>query len=86
MIFQALVRRQRYWLTLVAIALSIFYSLPVFAGSAWSFLTGYNFATETIIAQQSSSATSPEQTVSSLFQQLDLTKEQQQQIQQIHLQ
>lgn len=86
MIFQALVRRQRYWLTLVAIALSIFYSLPVFAGSSWSFLTGYNFTTETIIAQQSSSVTPPEQTVSSLFQQLDLTKKQQQQIQQIHLQ
>lgn len=86
MIFQALVRRQRYWLTLVAIALSVFYSLPVFAGSFWSFLRGYNFATETIIAQHSLSVTPPEQTVTSLFQQLNLTKEQQEQIQKIHLQ
>jgi periplasmic protein CpxP/Spy len=86
MIFQALVRRQRDWLTLVAIALSIFYSLPVFAGSFWSFLKSYNsLATETIIAQQSPSVMPPQQTVS-LFRQLNLTKEQQQQIQQIHLQ
>jgi protein CpxP len=86
MIFQALVRRQRYLLTIVAIAVSIFYSLPIFASSSWSLLQGHNsFTTETIIAQHSPSVTPQGQTVS-LFQQLDLTKEQQQQIKQIHLQ
>jgi Spy/CpxP family protein refolding chaperone len=85
MIFQALVRRQRYLLTLIAIAVSIFYSLPIFAGSSWSFLKERNsFATQTIIAQHSPSVTSQGRAVS-LFQQLDLTKEQQQQIKQIHL-
>lgn len=87
MIFQPLVRRQRYLLTLVAIALSIFYSLPVF--SAASFLPSYNaFAakettTEMIFADRSSA---PQEKFASLFQQLDLTKEQTQQIKQIHLQ
>ncbi|MEL7007786.1 MAG: Spy/CpxP family protein refolding chaperone [Cyanobacteria bacterium J06588_4] len=84
MIFQALVRRQRYLLTLVAIALSIFYSLPVFAGSSWSTPFGHSFPTEPIIiAHSSSDPTQPEQKVS-LFQSLDLTKEQQRQIKQIH--
>ncbi|MEL6910900.1 MAG: hypothetical protein AAFO85_11930, partial [Cyanobacteria bacterium J06598_4] len=84
MIFQALVRRQRYLLTLVAIALSIFYSLPVFAGSSWSTPFGHSFPTEPIIiAHSSSDPTQPEQKVS-LFQRLDLTKEQQRQIKQIH--
>ena len=78
MIFHAL-RRQRL-LTLVAIGLSIFYSLPVFANSA-RFLSSRpgNYVPTQIIAQSSS-----QQQQISLFQQLDLTPEQQQQIQQIH--
>ena len=78
MIFHAL-RRQRL-LTLVAIGLSIFYSLPVFANSA-RFLSSRpgNYVPTQIIAQSSS-----QQQQISLFQQLDLTPEQQQQIKQIH--
>ena len=85
MIFHAL-RRQRYLLTLVAIALSIFYSLPVFASSARFFSSSHDAyvpSSETIIAHDSDSQ--PQHTVS-LFQQLDLTLEQQQQIKQIHQQ
>lgn len=91
MIFQPLVRRQRYLLTLVAIALSIFYSLPVFSAASWSFLPSYNSltaketTTEMIFADRSLSSTSKE-SFTSLFKQLDLTKEQAQQIKQIHLQ
>ena len=86
MIFHALVRRQRYLLTLVAIALSIFYSLPVFAGSRWS-ATIHNFfpVEQAIIADNSFQTTQPERSAS-LFQRLDLTKEQHQQIKQIHYQ
>ncbi|MEM6612091.1 MAG: Spy/CpxP family protein refolding chaperone [Cyanobacteria bacterium P01_C01_bin.72] len=84
MIFHALVRRQRYLLTLLVIALSIFYSLPVFAGSKWS-VTLHNFfpVEQTIIADNSLKPTQPEQSAS-LFQRLDLTREQQRQIKQIH--
>lgn len=84
MIFQALVRRQRYLFTLMAIAISIFCSLPVFATASWQSFKSHNFAIETIIADNSSSTTPPKQSVN-LFQQLDLTNEQQQQIKQIHL-
>jgi len=82
MIFQALVRRQRYLLTLVAIALSILYSLPVVASSFWS-LRADDFSplTRVLITQQTPS-TAPEKV--SLFQQLNLSSEQQQQIKQIH--
>ncbi|MEY2859321.1 MAG: hypothetical protein RLZZ74_3634 [Cyanobacteriota bacterium] len=89
MIFQPLVRRQRYLLTLVAIALSIFYSLPVFSAASWSFVPSYSSlaakktATEMIFADRSSTS---QERFTSLFQQLDLTKEQAQQIKQIHLQ
>ncbi len=85
MIFQALVRRQRYLLTLLAIALSIFYSLPVFADYSWSLFQSYRFPTETIIAERPASVT-PQDRALSLFQQLDLTTQQQQQIKQIQLQ
>jgi periplasmic protein CpxP/Spy len=91
MIFQPLVRRQRYLLTLVAIALSIFYSLPVFSAAFWSFRPSYSSlaaketATEMIFADRSLSSTSQEG-FNSLFQQLNLTKEQAEQIKQIHLQ
>lgn len=85
MIFQVLVRRQRYLLTLVAIVLSIFYSLPTFATTSWSLLPRYNTSdiTETIIADLSPSVKQQRQTVS-LFQQLDLSIGQQQKIKQIH--
>ena len=80
MIFHAL-RRQRYLLTLVAIGLSIFYSLPVFANSARFLLSRpSNYVLTQIIAHDSD----PQQQQISLFQQLDLTPEQQQQIKQIH--
>jgi periplasmic protein CpxP/Spy len=87
MIFQVLVRRQRYLLTLVAIALSIFYSLPVFSTASWSFVSSYptSAATEIIVADRHLSTTSEEQ-FGSLFQQLDLTPEQAQSIKRIHLQ
>ena len=82
MIFHAL-RRQRYLLTLVAMALSIFYSLPVFASSARFFSPRHDayVPSETIIAH---SPDYKQQQAVSFFQQLDLTPEQQQQIQQIH--
>lgn len=87
MIFQVLVRRQRYLLTLVAIALSIFYSLPVFSNISWSFLPSYSdsSATEIIVADRTLSAT-PQNGFDSLFHQLDLTPEQAQGIKQIHRQ
>ena len=83
MIFHALVRRQRYLLTLIAIALSIFYSLPVFASSArlFSYPRGTYNPAAVIVAD--SDRSKPQQTIS-LFQQLDLSREQQQQIKQIH--
>lgn len=82
MIFQVLGRRRRYLLTLVAIALSILYSLPVFASALQQARLGnlVLFKTSTIVAQQ----TPVEQKVS-LFHQLNLTGEQQQQIKQIQL-
>jgi periplasmic protein CpxP/Spy len=85
MIFQVLVRRQRYLLTLVVIALSIFYSLPVFSTASWSFLPSYpaSAATEVIVADRNLSSTSPEE-FGGLFQQLDLTPEQAQGIKRIH--
>lgn len=82
MLFQTMMRRRRYLLTLVAIAISILYSLPVFAGSPQSFWLARVSPTSTLIAQ-STSETTPKQV--SLFQQLDLTSEQRQQIEQIHL-
>lgn len=87
MIFQVLVRRQRYLLTLVAIALSIFCSLPIFANASWSFLPVHSSsaATEIIVADRTLSAT-PQEGLDSLFQQLDLTPAQAQGIKQIHLQ
>lgn len=84
MIFQAMVRRRRYLLTVVAIAVSILYSLPVFAGSPKSFWSVNRVSsTSTFIVQRTSEATTERKI--SLFQQLDLTREQHQQIEQIHL-
>jgi len=69
----------------MAIALSILYSLPVFAGASKFFLSDRaSSSTNILIAQHTSEATPGEQKVS-LFQQLDLTREQHQQIKQIHL-
>ena len=83
MLFQTIVRRRRYLLTVVAIAVSILYSLPVFAGSPKSFWSANRVSsTSTLIVQQTPEVV-PEPKVS-FFQQLDLTGEQQQQIEQIH--
>ena len=86
MIFDSLIRRQRYLLTLIAVALAIiFYSLPVFASSSGSFLPGHHsLSIKEVIVADSSSTISQQKKALSLFQQLDLTKEQQQQIKRIH--
>ena len=84
MIFQAIVRRQRYLLTLIAIALSILYSLPIFASANKFSWMGDRTPSMEVIAQHTPETTSADRKVS-LFQQLNLTREQQQQIEQIHL-
>ena len=85
MIFLALVRKRRYLLTLVTITFSIICSLPVFAGSSQSALKSQTsfLGTEVILADRTQIIAQQEQSFS-LFQQLDLTEEQQQQIKQIH--
>ena len=82
MIFQILIGRRRYLLTFVAVILSIIYSFPVFANSS-SLLPKYlhNAIAGTIIAN---SVENSSQQPISLFQQLNLTVQQQQQIRQIH--
>ena len=82
MIFQILIGRRRYLLTFVAVILSIIYSFPVFANSS-SFLPKHlhNAIAGVVIANNVEN--SPQQPIS-LFQQLDLTAQQQQQIGQIH--
>ncbi len=87
MIFLALVRRRRYLLTLVTIALCIICSLPVFASSSLSALKSQTpfLGTEEIIADTAQIIAQQQQSFN-LFQQLDLTEEQQQQIKQIHSQ
>ena len=83
MIFQAFVRRQRYLLTIAAIALSILYSLPVFAGSFPSLWhSEWHLPRPTIVAD--ATPVRSRQAVS-LFRQLNLTSEQQQEIKRIHL-
>ena len=84
MIFQALIGRRRYLLTFVALILSIVYSFPVFANPS-SLLPKYlhDSIAKTIIANNSVETNSSGQPIS-LFQQLDLSVEQQQQIGQIH--
>lgn len=82
MISQAFNKRQRHWLILIAITLSIICSFSIFADSSWSSLT--RPVSEAIVAD--SSLPPSKQQSFSLFQQLDLTSEQQQRIKQIHLQ
>lgn len=89
MISQVFSKRRRHWLILVAITLSIICSFTVFADSSWSSLTAEGGAVtrptpEAIVANSSPSTT--KQSTTSLFQQLDLTSEQQQRIKQVHLQ
>lgn len=90
MISQAFSKRRRHWLILVAITLSIICSFSVFSDSSWSSLTTEGgepvtrSASEAIVAN--SSATTTKRSTTSVFQQLDLTSEQQQRIKQIHLQ
>ena len=84
MIFQILIGRRRYLLTFIAVILSIIYSFPVFADPS-SLLPKYlhDAIAQTIIAN--SVETNSSQQPISLFQQLNLTVQQQQQIRQIHL-
>ena len=84
MIFQILIRRRRYLLTFAAVILSIIYSFPVFTDSGL-LLPKYlnNAIAKTIVANNSVETNSSQQPIS-LFQQLNLSVEQQQQIRQIH--
>ncbi|HEY9768787.1 MAG TPA: Spy/CpxP family protein refolding chaperone [Coleofasciculaceae cyanobacterium] len=88
MIFQTLIRirRRRYLLTAIAITFLIILLFPVFAGSMLSLpnLHGYSM-NPTAIADNSWEVAQQKPTLS-LFQQLNLSSEQQQQIKQIHLQ
>ena len=100
MISQAFSKRRRHWLILVAITLSIICSFSVFSDSSWSSLTAEGGhrqapplqggepvtrpAPEAIVANSSPSTT--KRSTTSLFQQLDLTSEQQQRIKQVYLQ
>lgn len=82
MIFQLLIRRRQYLLTIVAITLSIIYSFPVFAVSTpLSWKRHPHSTTQTIIADRF-----PREKFSNIFERLNLTTEQQQQIEQIHRQ
>ena len=84
MVFQTFVRRQRYLLTLIAIAFSILYSLPVFSGSLHSpWHNKQSFSSQIIVAQGVESDRDSQAV--SLFKQLNLTTNQQQQIESIHL-
>ena len=83
MIFQLLIKRRQYLLTIVAIILSIVYSFPVFAVSTPFFWQKHqNTVTQTIIAGRYE----PEERKEyfNIFERLNLTVEQQQQIKQIH--
>ena len=81
MIFQILIGRRRYLLTFVAVILSIIYSFPVFANSSLLPKYLHGAIAQTIIANNVENSS---QQPISLFQQLDLTVEQQQKIRQIH--
>lgn len=87
MIFQTLVRRRRYLLSLVALIISVICSLPVFATAPSQLFKGSfsNLVTESTIAHNLTSSRQQEQTVS-LFQRLNLTEQQHQQLTQIHRQ
>ena len=84
---QILVRRRRYLLTIVVTILLVVYSFPVFASSSLSSLYSYasRWKTEVAFANNFSLVAQRNQSVS-LFQQLNLTEEQHQQIKQIHRQ
>ena len=87
MIFQTLVRKRRYLLTLATIILSVILSLPVFASSSLSIPNSslYSLSTESILADSSLAIIREKQSFN-LFQQLNLTPEQQRQIKAIHSQ
>ena len=82
MIFQILIGRRRYLLTFIAVILSIIYSFPVFANSS-SLLPKYIHGAISGAIIANSVENSSQQPIS-LFQQLDLTTQQQQQIGRIH--
>ena len=84
MVFQTLIRRRPYLLTLVAIILSIIYSFPVFANSTLLLAKQLHYPiTQTTIANSSTEINASKQSLS-LFQQLNLTQQQQRQISQVH--
>lgn len=87
MIFQALVRKRRYLLTLATIIVSVILSLPVFASYSLSIPNSspYSWNTESIFADSSLAIIREKQSFN-LFQQLNLTTEQQRQIKAIHSQ
>jgi Spy/CpxP family protein refolding chaperone len=85
-VFQTLIRRRPYLLTLVAIILSIIYSFPVFANSRLLLPKQlHDSITQTIVANNSTATNSSQQSIG-LFQRLNLNQEQQQQIRRIHQQ
>ncbi len=89
MIFQALVRRRPYLLTFVTIIFSIICSLPVVAGSSLSGLKSHipNLRRGAIVVEQPLPlplTVAQHKQSFGLFQQLNLTAEQQQQIKRIH--
>ncbi|MEM8673968.1 MAG: Spy/CpxP family protein refolding chaperone [Cyanobacteria bacterium P01_G01_bin.67] len=87
MIFQALVRKRRYLLTLITIILSVICSLPVFANSSLSIIKTQipSLTTETFMADSSLAIVKQKQSFN-LFKQLNLTEDQQRKIKQIHSQ
>ena len=87
MIFQALVRRRSYLLTFVTIIFFIICNLPIFAGTSLSALQSHVSSTYpergTIVSEKSFPVAQQNQSLS-LFQQLNLTEVQHQQIKRIH--
>ena len=83
---QTLVRRRRYLLTLIVIILSIIYSFPVFASSPLSSFKRASEWSHQIIVNHNYPLVAQRNRSVSLFQQLNLTSEQHQQIKQIHRQ
>ena len=86
MILQTLVRRRRYLLTAIAITFSIILLFPVFAGSILSLPNFHGYSMNPTAIADNSLEVAQQKPTLSLFQQLNLTDEQQQQIRQIHLQ
>ncbi len=85
MILETLTRRGRYLLKAIAITVALILSLPVFASSILSSQHFQSYSIPTAIADNAQTV-AQQKPNSSLFQQLNLTSEQQQQLKQIHRQ